>query len=136
MHIAIFFSKIFENIVFKYLIEFLNDNNILYEYQFGFRKHHSTSHALIALVDRVTKSIDTVKYIVGVFLDLKKAFDTVDHSILLKKTGKYGLEATYSNGSKVIYPVENNLLNTMIVILRKKHITHRVPQGSILGLNM
>ena len=76
-----FFSKIFEKIVFKHLIEFLNDNNILYEYQFGFRKHHSTSHALITLVERVTKALDTGKYIVGVFLDLKKVFDTVDHSI-------------------------------------------------------
>ena len=47
-----FSSKIFEKIVFKYLIEFLNDNNILYEYQFGFRKHYSTSHALITFVDK------------------------------------------------------------------------------------
>ena len=86
-----FFSKVFEKIVHKYIVEFLDDNNILYEYQFGFRKHHSTSHALIALVKRVTKSLDTGKYVVGVFLDLKKAFDTVDHSILLRKLEKYGI---------------------------------------------
>ena len=61
---------------------FFNDNNILYDHQFGFRKHHSTSHAVITLVERVTKALDTGKIIVGVFLDLKKAFDTVDHSIL------------------------------------------------------
>ena len=58
---------------------------MLYEYQFGFREHHSTSHAIITLVERVTKALDTGKYIVGVFLDLKKAFDTVDHCILLNK---------------------------------------------------
>ena len=104
----------------------------MYEYQFGFRKHYSTSHALITLVERVTKVLDTGKYIVGVFLDLKKAFNTVNHSILLENLKNMELEATYSNGSKVIYYVENNLLDTMIVILKKK-ITHGVPQGSILG---
>ena len=80
-----FFSKIFEKIVYKYVIDFFDDNHILYDHQFGFRKH-STSHAVIAvitLVERVTKALDTGKIIVGVFLDLKKAFDTVDHSILL-----------------------------------------------------
>ena len=61
-----FFSRIFEKIVFKYVIRFLDDNNILYEYQFGFRKHHSTSHAIITLVERVTKALDTGKYIVGI----------------------------------------------------------------------
>ena len=66
-------------------------------------------------------------------MDLKKAFDTVDHSILLKNLKNMELEAPHSNGSKVIYHVENNLLNTMIVILRKKHITHGLPQESILG---
>ena len=50
-----FFSRIFEKIVFKHVLRFLDDNNILYEYQFGFRKHHSTSQAIITLVERVTK---------------------------------------------------------------------------------
>ena len=83
-----FISKIFEKSVYKYVVDFLDNNNIFYQYQFGFRKHHSTSHAIITLVERVTKALDTGKYIVRVFLDLKKAFDTVDHSILLKKTRK------------------------------------------------
>ena len=78
-----YFSKIFEKVMFTYVIEFLEENNILYEYQFGFRKYHSTSHAIITLVERVTKALDTGKYVVGVFLHLKKAFDTVDHAILL-----------------------------------------------------
>ena len=76
-----YFSKIFEKVMFTYVIEFLDENNILYEYQFGFRKNHSTSHAIITLVERVTKALDTGKYVVGVFLDLKKAFDTVDQAI-------------------------------------------------------
>ena len=80
-----FFSKIFEKIIFNHVINFLNDNNVLYDYQFGFRKQHSTSHAIITLVERVEKALDTGKVVVGVFLDLKKAFDTVNHTILLHK---------------------------------------------------
>ena len=86
-----FISKILEKIVYKYVVDFLDDNNKLVQYQFGFRKHHYTSHAIITLVERVTTALDTGKYIVGVFLDLKKAFDTVDHSILQKKPRKYGI---------------------------------------------
>ena len=95
-----FFSKIFEKIVSKYVLRFLDDNNILYEYQFGFRKYYSTSHAIITLVERVTKALDTGKYIVGVFLDLKKAFDTVDHCILLNKLEKYGTRGNILNWVK------------------------------------
>ena len=81
-----FFSKIFEKNCIQICNRFFDDNNILYDHQFGFRKHHSTSHAVITLVERVTKALlDTGKIIVGVFLDLKKGFDTVDHSILQKK---------------------------------------------------
>ena len=78
-----YFSKIFEKVMFTYVIILWEENNILYEYQFGIRKIQSTSHAIITLVERVTKALDTGKYVVGVFLDLKKAFDTVDHAILL-----------------------------------------------------
>ena len=67
-----FFSKIFDKIVYKYVLDLFDDNNILYDYQFGFRKHHSTSHAVITLVERVAKALDTCKIIVGVFLDLKR----------------------------------------------------------------
>ena len=76
---------------------FLDKNNILYEYQFGFRKNHSTSHAIITLVERVTKALDTGKYVVGVFLDLKKAFNTVDHAILLRKLECYGIKGNLLN---------------------------------------
>ena len=82
--ILLYFSKIFEKVIFRYVIEFLEENNILYEYQFGFQKNHSTSHAIITLVERVTKALDTGKYVVGVFIDLKKAFDTTDHGILMR----------------------------------------------------
>ena len=63
----------------------------LYKFQFGFRKQHSTSHAIITLVDRINKALNSDKIMIGVFLDLKKAFDTVNHTILTKKLYAYGI---------------------------------------------
>ena len=70
-----FFSKIVEKIVYN-VFDFLSDNEILYDYQFGFRSKHSTQQVLITLVDRVTKSLDRSNIVVSLFIDLKKAFDT------------------------------------------------------------
>ena len=128
-----FFSKIFEKIVYKYVVDFLDDNNIFYQYQFGFRKHHSTNHAIITLVERVTKALDTGKYIVGVFLDLKKAFDTVDHSILLKKLEKYGIRGNMHKWFKSYLSFRVQFVEYNNCHSDNKQITHGVPQGSILG---
>ena len=65
---------------------FLDKNNVLYKSQYGFRKNMSTSLAILELVEEMTNAIDDRKSTVGVFIDLKKAFETVDHNILIKKT--------------------------------------------------
>ena len=128
-----FFSKIFEKIIFINMIEFLNENKLFYDCQFGFRKNHATSHAIITLTERVSKALDTGKIVVGVFLDLKKAFDTVDHNILLQKLEKYGIKGNILNWFKSYlscrkqYVLYNNCKSDI------KLITHGVPQGSILG---
>ena len=63
----------------------MNKFNILYKYQFGFRKGHSTTQALIELTDNIKRGLDDKQYTCGIFIDLCKAFDTVDHTILLSK---------------------------------------------------
>ena len=127
-----FFSKVFEKIVHKYVVELLDDINISYQYQFGFRKHHSTGHAIITLVERVTQSLDTGKYFVGVFLDLKKAFDTVDHSILLKKLEKYGIRGNMIKWFKSYLSFRLQLVDYDDCHSDKSKL-HMEYQGSILG---
>ena len=128
-----YFSKIFEKVVTNHIIDFLEMHDILYNNQFGFRRDHSTSHAIITLVERVSKALDTGKIVVGVFLDLKKAFDTVNHDILLKKLYAIGLRGNVLQWfesylrNRTQYVVYNNIKSDT------KKITHGVPQGSILG---
>ena len=84
-------SKILERIVYNRLINFLNKFNILSRNQYGFRKNHSTAYALIQLYDKLSDAIDQGKVTLGLFIDLSKAFDTVNHDILLAKLEFYGV---------------------------------------------
>ena len=85
------FSKFFEKVMYNRMIEFAEQYNILYRCQFGFRKNYSTSHALIHLINRISSAIDQCETTVRVFLDLSKAFVTIDHQILFTKLGHYGI---------------------------------------------
>ena len=126
-------SKVFENIMYTRLINFLNELKIIFKNQFGFRKYHSTYMALMLLLDKISKSLDNGEFVVGVFLDFSKAFDTVNHKILLLKLEYYGIRGTtlkwfesyLSNRSQfVTYNEEKSSM---------KHVICGVPQGSILG---
>ena len=77
--------------MYNHLINFIDKNTILYKYQFGFRKLHSTNHAIISLVKKVNNALDSRRILISAFLDLKKTVDIVDHCILLDKLHKYGI---------------------------------------------
>ena len=85
-------SKIFEKMMHIQLTSFLNKNKVLSSFQFGFGKKHSTNHALISLTEMIRLALDNDQFVCGVFINLQKAFDTVDHKILLSKMNHYGIK--------------------------------------------
>ena len=91
------FSELLERLMYNRLIDYINENQILYKYQFGFQKGKSTYMALIVLLDKISAALDNGDYVIGVFLDFSKAFDTVDHKILLQKLDFYGIKGVTYN---------------------------------------
>ena len=127
------FSKVLEKCMAVRLIDFIDDHNQLYKYQFGFRPRHSTNMALHLLVDKIVGSLDKGESLVGVSLDFRKAFDTIDPFILLQKLSAYGIRgnmyAWFSNylSNRLQYVEIQNIKSS------PEEITCGVPQGSILG---
>jgi methylaspartate ammonia-lyase len=93
-------SKILEKIVANRLVDHLVSNELLYEHQYGFSKGRSTEHNLLHLVNTIGQAINEDKFCIGIFLDLKKAFDVVPHNILIKKLSKLGINGTPLNWFK------------------------------------
>ena len=90
-------SKVFEKVDFNQLFEYFSQNHLLFDSQYGFRKFHSTEHAVLELLDKLILSIDKGQMPVAVFLDLSKAFNTLDHPILLYKLKYYGIQESALN---------------------------------------
>ena len=84
-------DKIIEKLMYNQIIQFLEDNKIIYYKQFGFRKNFSIAHAIITLIENEQSALDNFKFACGIFIDLEKAFETVDHNILLSKLNCYGI---------------------------------------------
>ena len=115
------------------MTNFFDENNVIYNKQFGFRKKHSTVHALNTAVTQIIKSLNKNDIVLGIFLDFSKAFDTVKHDILLKKLEHYGIK------DKSLDLLHNYLSNRKQYVcvdnIRSEPlpITSGVPQGSVLG---
>ena len=84
-------SKLLEKVMYTQVYDYLNNMNQIYESQYGFRARHSCEHAIGELMSEITKSIELGKQTVSAFLDLSKAFDTLEHSVIFKKFERYGL---------------------------------------------
>ena len=126
-------SKVFEKVLFKQLHKYFHEQKLYYDNQYGFRENHSTELAALELIDRITQLMDKGEIPLNIYLDLSKAFDTLNHEILLYKLNYYGIKGTaykliksYLSNRKQYVEFSNTKSET-------NEITTGVPQGSILG---
>lgn len=127
------FNKLLEKMMFSRLMSFINHNNILFHKQFGFRKHHSTLQAVLSIADKIQTSIDSSNFSCGIFLDLSKAFDTVNHKILLDKLSFYGIRGNALEWFKSYLSNRKQFVSIGNVNSDMMSIPMGVPQGSVLG---
>ena len=127
------FSKILEKLIFNRLYSFVADKDYLSINQYGFRRGLSTEMALIMAIDKITQAIENREHCIGLFLDLKKAFDTVDGDILLKKLYCYGIRGNALKWFNSYLTNRTQSVKYFNSISNKLPVTMGVPQGSILG---
>ena len=126
-------SKIIEKVIYQQMYSFFQQNELFYDSQYGFRTNHSTEHAALELADRILYSLDHNETPLSIFLDLTKAFDTLDHNILLNKLKHYGIRGealTFFNNylsNRKQFVEYDNISSSYLPI------STGVPQGSILG---
>ena len=111
-------SKVIENIFFTQLSLYFNENKLIFDNQYGFRPKHSTEYAALELVDRIITQMDKNEVPINIFLDLSKAFDTIDHTILLAKLRYYGIHDTALLLLKSYLKNRKNMLNLKIQSLK------------------
>lgn len=127
------FSKVFERAVYNRLYSYLDQHKILFDYQFGFRPNHSTGMAVIEMVNKIRCAIDSKCMSIGVFIDLSKAFDTVNHDILLEKLAHYGVRGCALLWFKSYLNERSQYVEYSDEYSDMKSVSCGVPQGSILG---
>ena len=127
------FSKLLEKAVYNRIMKYLTQHNILFNNQYGFRKNHSTSFALIDLFDKISQAIDDREYTVGIFLDLSKAFGTINFNILFDKLQYYGIRGLALDWIKDYFAKRSQYVQFNGTDSTCKDIKCGVPQGSILG---
>ena len=126
-------SKLLEKLMYSRLYSFLNIFNCLSELQFGFRNKHSTSHALISITEKIRTALDNGHFACGIFIDLQKAFDTVDHNILVSKLEYYGVRGVAQNWFSSYLQNRKQFVTINGFKSSLKNVNFGVPQGSVLG---
>ena len=126
-------SKLFEKVVFTQLYDHFHKNQLFYSSQYGFRKLHSTEFAALELTNRILKGIDDRDVSLAIFMDLSKAFDTLDHLILLKKLNDYGVEGPVLDWFSSYLTGRQQYVELDGVSSSFSQLSTGVPQGSILG---
>ena len=121
-------NKIFEKLMHERIYKFITDHNCIYELH-----GHSTTHALISLTEQIRKALNSNKYVGGVFIDLKKAFDTVDHKILLGKLEHYGIRGVANDWFRSYLSNRRQFVSIKGFNSEENTMEYGVPQGSVLG---
>lgn len=126
-------SKVFEKVIFHQLHNFLKEKKLYNNNQYGFRELHSTEHAALELVDRIINELDNSQNPIAVFIDLSKAFDTINHEILIKKLDYYGIRNKSLSLLKSYLSNRKQYVEINDTKSSFANIKTGVPQGSILG---
>ncbi len=127
------FSKILEKLFNNRLDTFIVKHKLLSDSQYGFRSNRSTSLAIIEAVEEITNAIEQKKYAVGLFIDIKKAFDTINHDILIKKLERLGIRGIVLDWIKSYLQRRQQFVKLGDVCSQCLDIVCGVPQGSVLG---
>ena len=127
------FNKLLERLMYKRLISYIEKKNILSKAQFGFRAKHSTSQAVSLITDKIQKAIEEGLFSCGIFLDLSKAFDTVNHKILISKLEHYGLHGKVKNWFVSYLEYRRQFVSIGNSKSDECVVSCGVPQGSVLG---
>jgi hypothetical protein len=126
-------SKVFEKVMSQQIYKFFHDKKLFYCAQYGFRSEHSTEFAALEFVDRVIVDMDQMETPIGIFLDLSKAFDTLDHEILLHKLKFYGFDKNALKLMESYLTDRKQYVQMEDTISEYSNVSTGVPQGSILG---
>ena len=127
------FGKILEKLIYSRFYNFFLSKGVLTDSQFGFRKGHSTSHALNYSIQHIENELRKKNHVVGIFIDLSKAFDTIDHNKLLRKLEHYGIRGNASDLIKSYLSNRKQYVSVLDENSDKLHVVWGVPQGSVLG---
>ena len=112
---------------------YLTKHNLIFNKQFGFRSNYSTNHALLSITERIKELIDSSNYVCGVFVDVEKAFDTVNHNILCEILDYYGLRGNVNKLIQSYLANRKQYVSINVFESNLRDITCGVPQGSSLG---